>query len=338
MEHRVGNLGGWIVGLSLPPPVLPGGWLAMRAMVGCIRVQQGGLFDCCASRPGGHHHLGAHRKIRAATNFWSPPETRKICIHGWRSTSRESLWFLHDRAGCEGQECPPAPKQKLRASQRRPPCRIRTSQRNCWITSSTTCTARNTRSRDVVSFLNHGSPALESTFSPTSSSTKPRSCNHGRTRFQIPPPPLRVTPNPCSFTASKQSRPRTQTRTVGFQPFLALCTWRWAYTASPPTTRHQSLLSPSTDSHPSLNPFASLLPSFSLRVHSISSAHSLFSRTSPCPPTIPAMAPVGSQPPSNPRTYPRLLGLWSFIRRRGQGLSPVGCCPCQAVSTSGNSI
>ena len=102
-----------------------------------------------------------------------------------------------------------------------PPCRIHPSQRNCWITSSTTYTTQETCSRVAASSLNHGSLALEDTFSPMSSSTPRRAYKPGRTRFRTLLPPPHVTPGLFLLETSGKLSPRMRKRVVGSRPFLA---------------------------------------------------------------------------------------------------------------------
>ena len=75
-----------------------------------------------------------------------------------------------------------------------PRCRINTSQKNYWITSSTSYRIREIRSRVVPSFRNRGSRELASTSSPISSSLARRASNHGKPPFRIPPPLPHIMP------------------------------------------------------------------------------------------------------------------------------------------------
>ena len=104
-------------------------------------------------------------------------------------------------------------------------CRAHTSQQNCWITSPTSCKIQETHSRVAASSVNPGSRVPESTSSPMSPSTPPRSYNCGKTPFQIYPPPLRVTPDPCPLVTQRWVlQPLTRKMAVGSRPFLALST------------------------------------------------------------------------------------------------------------------
>ena len=87
---------------------------------------------------------------------------------------------------------------KTEAFSSRPPprCPVHPSHQNFWITSSIFFTTQATRSRVAASFQDHGSRALECTFSPKSGSATLGTWNHGKPCLQILPPLPRVTPKP----------------------------------------------------------------------------------------------------------------------------------------------
>ena len=100
---------------------------------------------------------------------------------------------------------------------RRLPCPTHASLRKRWITSSTICETRETRSRTVASFLNRGPRALGN-FLLMLRSAPLKSFNRGRQRFQIPPPLLRVSPGRCSLVCLNSLHTWIQ-RMVGLPPF-----------------------------------------------------------------------------------------------------------------------
>ena len=105
-----------------------------------------------------------------------------------------------------------------------PKCRLlRASLKNYWTTSSTIYTTRDTTSRTVASYLNHGSPALESTSLPLSAFTTKGTSNHGKTCFLILPSLLPIIPKLWSSGAPSLSQLEMWKRVAGFRPFLALC-------------------------------------------------------------------------------------------------------------------
>jgi hypothetical protein len=101
-------------------------------------------------------------------------------------------------------------------------------------------------------------------------------CNHGKTRFQILPPLLRVTPHICSLDSPWVLRPQMQKRVVGFPPFLALCPFRSGIAAE---TANESL-APFHGFSPALKSLRLTYDAFQPHTFSTSSVHSLFSRTS----------------------------------------------------------
>jgi hypothetical protein len=120
---------------------------------------------------------------------------------------------------------------------------------NCWITSSIFCTTQKMLLGVAASSQNRGSRVPEGTFSPVSISTTRRTCNHGKTRFQILPPLPRVTQHIYTLGSPRVLHPQMQKRVVGFQPFLASSISKWTAAERTPGN-----LSPhSTDSHPPSN-------------------------------------------------------------------------------------
>ena len=96
-----------------------------------------------------------------------------------------------------------------------PPSRIHPSQRNCWITSSTTYTTQEACSRVAASSPDPGSRVPEDTSSPMSRSTTQKTSDHGKTRFPIPPSPPHVTPTIWRLPVSRRLHPQTQKSVVG---------------------------------------------------------------------------------------------------------------------------
>ena len=134
-----------------------------------------------------------------------------------------------------------------------PRCQINISQQNCWTTSLTISTLRETLSRVVVSSPNRGYPELAITFSPKSNSLPQKASNHGDPHFRIPPPPPLVTPGYWTSGVSKRLLPRMQKKELGFQLSPALWISWWTSPEDIQTSR-QYLSAHSTDSPPTLNP------------------------------------------------------------------------------------
>ena len=123
---------------------------------------------------------------------------------------------------------------------------IHISQQKCWTTSLTT------DAPDSCCLV------LKNTFSPVSRFNPPRSCDHGKPPFRIPPPLPRVTPSLFLSNSLMLLHPRMQKRVVRPQPSPELCAWRCPLTV-------RSLLSPfpySMDSHPFSDLSSSFLPPF----------------------------------------------------------------------------
>jgi hypothetical protein len=161
-------------------------------------------------------------------------------------------------------------------SWQKPRRRTSTCQQKPWITSPTTYTTQKMYLETAASSLNHGSRAPENTFSQISSSQPKRACGHGRRRFQILQPLLRVTPNPYTLVVPMPSRLQVRRRVAGSEVFPTSSTWSWP---GGDCVRGMPLSSHSTDSHPPSNPSAWLFPPFRPRAFSTLSFHFLFSRT-----------------------------------------------------------
>ena len=97
----------------------------------------------------------------------------------------------------------------------------RTSHLNCSITSLIFSTTQLTRSRVAASFRNHGSHALESAFSLSSTSAMPTTCNHGKPHFRTHLPLPDVMPKRSSSAASTSLQLWERERVVGYRLFLA---------------------------------------------------------------------------------------------------------------------
>ena len=78
---------------------------------------------------------------------------------------------------------------------------------------------RKTRSKAVASFPNRGSRPLDNTFSPMSRFDPPRSCDHGKLPFRIPPPLPCVSPSLCLSESLRPSHPRMGNGVVGSWTF-----------------------------------------------------------------------------------------------------------------------
>ena len=195
----------------------------------------------------------------------------------------ETNWvFVKDRIVYTGRRHSGWPETGAKAdvpSERKPRCQLRTSHQNCLTTSSTFYTATRERSAIAASSLNRGSRAREGTSSPTSGSTRWRSCNHGWRSSQILQHPPPNTPKASSFFVSKPSQSQTQNWVVGSGAFLASCTWNWAAKAWVPMNR-RSPSSLSTDSHQLSNLSVCLFAPSPPRRYSTSFFRSHFSRTS----------------------------------------------------------
>ena len=161
---------------------------------------------------------------------------------------------------------------------RKPRCRILTSRRKCWITSSTTYTTQKTHSGIATSSPNHGSRVPEDTFSPTSISAPYGSWNHGRRRSRIPRHLPHIRPELYLLAAPMPSQLQMRKQVVGSQVSLASCIWRWTITNTSSTSL-KSLSSHSTDYRSSSNLSTSLLPPFGSRTFSTLFFDSLSSRT-----------------------------------------------------------
>ena len=115
---------------------------------------------------------------------------------------------------------------KLRSFDPPPRCLTHTSRWNYLIKSSIFYTIQETRSRVAASFRNHGSRALESTFSLTSTSAIPTTCSHGKPSSRTLLPLPHVTLKRCPSAATTSLRLWEQERVVGYRLFLASCNLR----------------------------------------------------------------------------------------------------------------
>ena|ERR1700753_2447037 len=106
-------------------------------------------------------------------------------------------------------------------------CPAHASPKNFKTTLSTFYTIWKSHSGLVPSSLNHGSRALEGTFSQISSSGTRTTFNHGRQCFRIPMPLPRIfTPGFYPSVAPWRLWLRTKKRGVGFAPSPTSRSWR----------------------------------------------------------------------------------------------------------------